>query len=415
VTTMNQTEAPSPFAFASPHEALRELITELRPVNEEHVSLDDAMGRILSRPIKADRDSPPHDVSAMDGYAVRSDGIAEGVTLDVMAEIAIGQPPPVIPAKGCLKISTGACVPEGCDGIIPREKVNERPTQITLGNVKPFVVGQHIRRRGENQQSGEQVVPKGTAITPPVAGALAAFGYAEVWVHRPVRVAILTTGNELQRVASTPEPWQIRDSNGSALLAGLTNRPWIEIITVDRIMDDRETLTDALRSVAGRADLIVTTGGVSMGDHDYLKPALLDVGGRVVYHKLPIRPGKPSLGGLIADPAQPNRNVALVALPGNPVAVAVGIALFVGPVAWALAGFANPQTPRTKTFISNPPKPKPGLWRYLPAKRTEDGIAELLTTKGSGDLAGAALADGYVEIPPSSEGPGPWVFYDATL
>jgi len=412
---MNQAKATSPFVFASPREALRASIATLQGVDEERISLEAAMGRVLSRPIKADRDSPPHNVSAMDGYAVRSNGLANGGTLDVTDEIAIGQPPPPMPAKSCLKISTGACVPEGCDGIIPREQVDERPTQITLGNTTAFVIGQHIRRRGENQKSGEAVVPKGTAITPPVAGALAAFGYADVWVHRPVRVAILTTGNELQSVATKPEPWQIRDSNSLTLRASFANRPWVNIITVERVMDDRAALADALRSNAGRADLIVTTGGVSMGDHDYLKPALLDIGGRVVYHKLPIRPGKPSLGGLIPDPTSPQRSVAVVALPGNPVAVAVGIPLFVGPVARTLAGLADPQTPRTKTLISNPPKPKPGLWRYLPAKRTEDGIAKLLTTQGSGDLAGAAIADGYIEIPPTCEGPGPWVFYDASL
>ena len=412
---MNQAEAASPFAFASPQVALRELIAELSCVDEERVSLDAAMGRVLSRPIKADRDSPPHDVSAMDGYAVRSSDIANGDTLDVVDEIAIGQPPPAMPVDGCLKISTGACVPEGCDGIIPREQVDERPAQITLLTDTPFVVSQHIRRRGENQQSGEQVVPKGAVVTPPAAGALAAFGYAEVWVYRPVRVAILTTGNELQSVASTPEPWQIRDSNSSTLHAGFANRPWIEIVTVEHVMDDRAALADTLRSVAGRADLIVTTGGVSMGDHDYLKPALMYAGGQVVYHKLPIRPGKPSLGGLIPGPTSPKRSVALVALPGNPVAVAVGIPLFVGPVARALGGFTDPQTPRGKVLINNPPKPKPGLWRYLPTRLTEGGVAELLTTKGSGDLAGAALADGYIELPPGCEGPGPWVFYDAAL
>ena len=402
------------FAFTSPHDALRAMLERVHPVPTERVALRESFGRVLAQPLVADRDSPPHDVSAMDGYAVRASMVVEaGGPLSVAGTIAMGQPPPAMPNDACLRISTGACVPAGCDGVLPREQVEEGMDRITLPPTLTFKPGQHIRRAGENARRGDTVVPAGRPITPPVAGALAAFGLARVAVYRPVRVALLTTGNELLPVETRPQPWQIRDSNHSTLHAGLANLPWIQVTQAAHTRDDRAGLAEALRALASTSDLVVTTGGVSMGDQDYLKPALLDCGGTVYYHKLPIRPGKPGLGGQLPDPALPGRAVQIVALPGNPVAVAVGLSLLVLPVARALAGFEKTVPDRPRVAVLNPPAAPLHLWRYLPARRIDHAAAELLTTRGSGDLANAADADGYVEIPPAAEGAGPWLFYDA--
>ena len=351
----------------------------------------------------------------MDGYAVRSDQVQPGASIELVGEIAIGQPAPAMPSHGCFKIGTGACVPAECSGIIPREQVDETRNPITLQDDLTFKPGQHIRRQGENAQQGSQVAAEGTTVTPPVASALAAFGQAVAPVFKQVRVAVLTTGDELLTVSASPEPWQIRDSNGETLSNALSCSPWITIVQAEQIKDDPDKLAAALQAASKQADLIITTGGVSMGDHDYLKPALLQAGGKVVYHKLPVRPGKPSLGGLIPGGLAEERVVPLVALPGNPVAVAVGVPLLIGPIARKLAGMNQPLQHRHMVRLNNPPQKTLPLWRYLPVRLSERGQAEMLSTKGSGDLAGAALADGYVEIPPNSKGPGPWAFYDVTL
>lgn len=407
---------PSTFLFASAREAVGALLNELNPVDVIRTGLVDASGLFLSRCVHSDRDSPPHDVSAMDGYAVCSDTLGGlPATLQVVAEVPMGRPAPAMPGRGCLKIGTGACVPPSCDAVLPREQVEERPGRITLPAGLTIRKGQHIRRRGENAPQGQHILDAGSEITPGVASCLAAFGQAEVDVHRPVRVALLTTGDELLPVHATPEPWQIRDSNTPALLAGLSNRPWVRVVGHRHIEDRRDAVAEAIHSYTTQADLIITTGGVSMGDHDYLKPALTDVGGTVVYHKLPIRPGKPSLGGWAigergADTAQ---RVPVIALPGNPVAVIVGLQLFANPVARALAGSSKPMPARPSVHVINPPDKTLKLWHYLPARLVDHGEAELIASRGSGDMVASAQADGFVEIPPGARGRGPWVFYDA--
>jgi len=412
---MNIAATSTSFTYTCPQDAVQAFIAKLKPVDEVQVPLERASGLILSRSVGADRDSPPHDVSAMDGYAIRMDQIdATGTVLEVIDEIAIGQPAKPMPRTGCLKISTGACVPGGCDGIVPREKVDEKQGRIVIPAGLSFKQGQHIRRRGENIRRGSAVLTQGTPITGPAASALAAFGHKHVWVHRPVRVALLTTGNELMPVDSNPAEWQIRDSNSAALQTGLSAVPWIAMTSIQRISDDLDAISDALATQAQVADLIITTGGVSMGDHDYLRPALINRGGQVIYHKLPIRPGKPSLGGLIRNNTDAC-DVPVLALPGNPVAVVVGLSLFVSPVARALAGHRQSVAVRPRVEIINPPVSSLNLWHYLPAKLIEPGRAEVIKTLGSGDLVGAATADGFVEIPPGAQGRGPWLFYDATL
>lgn len=411
---MSSATPPTGFAYTSPHDAIESLLARLGTVEDEQIDLAVSAGRVLSQPIVADRDSPPSDVSAMDGYAMRSREIKPLATIELLGEIEIGQPAPTMPKTGCFKIGTGACVPEDCDGIIPRELTEESNNSITLKDGLKFLPGQHIRRRGENTREHSVIASLGAMITPPVASALAAFGYANVSVYKKVRVAVLTTGDELQPVESKPEPWQIRDSNATTLCNTLISTPWIEVTLVDHVTDNSDVLSVALRAAAENADVVVTTGGVSMGDRDYLKPALVQASGEVIYHKLPIRPGKPSLGGVLSK-VDPNRPVPVVSLPGNPVAVMAGIPLFIAPVTRKLAGMPQPLPHRPKVQLINPPATKLALWRYLPTRWVQHGSAELVTTMGSGDLAKAALAEGYAEIPPNAKGTGPWVFYDTNL
>lgn len=395
------------FAFDSPHTAVDALTQRLSPITTEMIPLARAAGRVLAQAIHADRDSPPHDVSAMDGYAVRlSDLDTVDALLPIAGEVRIGTPAPALPIGQCLQIDTGACVPIGADAIIPREQTHVIDGKLRYTGQAPIAQGQHIRVHGENTRAGQPVLQPGRAITPAITAALAAFGIDPVPVYRKVRVSVLTTGDELLPVASTPQPWQIRDSNGPTLHTGLAILPWVELVSVSHTADDPAALKQTLSDAAASSDLVLTTGGVSMGQHDYIRPSVEAIGGAVVYHKLPMRPGKPNLGAVLPE------GVALLGLPGNPMAVSVGLSVIVGPVLRHLAGFARAMSNRpTVTLDASPAKTLP-LWRYLPVRMTGHGRAALLPNRGSGDLAQAAMADGLIEIPPGEAAAGPWPLYD---
>lgn len=404
---MSNCDNATGFAFDSPHTAVDALTQRLARVMTEGVPLAHAAGRVLAAPVDADRDSPPHDVSAMDGYAIRlSDIEIYDELLPIAGEVRIGTPAPVLPARQCLQIDTGACVPIGADAVIPREQAEIIDGRLRHAGNTLIVRGQHIRVHGENTRAGQPVLQPGQSITPTVAATLATFGIDPIPVYRKVRVSVLTTGDELLPVASQPEPWQIRDSNGPTLRAGLAIRPWVELVSVSHAADNPATLQQALSEAAASTDLVITTGGVSMGAHDYIRPATEAIGGEVVYHRLPMRPGKPNLGAVL-----PN-GVALLGLPGNPMAVSVGLSVIVAPVLRHLAGFSQAKAHRPAVTLDAPPTKTLPLWRYLPIRMTGDGQASLLPNRGSGDLAGPAMADGLIEIPPGETAAGPWPLYD---
>jgi len=401
---MTRTAAQSRFAFASPDEAIRAMTSRLDPVGVEHVLLTEASGRVLGETIVADRPSPACDVSAMDGYAVRSADLDER-QLPVVGEVAIGQPPPEMPLSAALRIFTGGPVPAGCDAVIPREQVEERPESIRLPADIKIKPGQHIRRRGENGQAGETIVESGTRISPAVAAALAACGVAEPCVHRRIRLGAIVTGNEVLDVAADVEPWQLRDSNGPALATMFANRPWVDWRGVDHAVDDRDPLRQTIAAALADADAVLLTGGVSMGDYDFVPAILAELGCDIIFHKLPIRPGKPVLGA-IGPQGQ-----AVLGLPGNPVSVMTTGRRLALPALRHRAGFvpADPSV-ASVTLVNPDDKPLALHWSRL-VRWVGNGQAELITTRGSGDIISAARSDGFVEIPANQIGPGPWPFY----
>ncbi|MEM9414829.1 MAG: molybdopterin molybdotransferase MoeA [Planctomycetota bacterium] len=380
-----------------PDVAVRAWAQRCKPVATELVPLEHAAGRVLAAPICADRDSPAHDVSAMDGYAVRFADFDDAGQMPVAGEVTTGAAPPDLPQGRALRIFTGGCVPPQAELVIRREDLAETSELIQLkvpaDSLSP---GQHIRRRGENAKANAEIVPPGIAITPAVIGAAASFGVTSPAVYRQVRLGLLITGDELLAPDDQPAPWQIRDSNGPVIASMLQGVPWIDVVAVERGNDDPQQLTRQLAGLLERCDAIVTTGGVSMGDHDYIPAVVQAAGGEVVFHKLPIRPGKPMLGATGPD------GQAILGLPGNPVSAMATLRRFGITALRQLAGFSCSTPLAVQVECSEPVSSTLGLWWYRLAKITPTGSAECVSTRGSGDLASAAQSDGLIEVPPGT-------------
>lgn len=400
-------------ALNTPQDALTRLLAFLTPVTHEPRSWTEVRGRILAQTILSDRDSPPTDVSAMDGYAVRLADLTTEV-LPVVGEITAGQvlPPSRRPAATnedataspvTMRIFTGAAVPAWAEAVIPREDVLEEPGRITLRVPVDFVRrGQHIRRRGENLQAGGQVLEPGTLLTPPALAALAAFGVTQVSVFQRVRLGLVITGNELADPGSTPEPWQIRDSNGPALGSLFAGIPWIDLLEVARVADNLAAIREKLERTLARCDALIVTGGVSAGDYDFVPAALAQLAGvQLLFHKLPIRPGKPILGAL-GPRGQP-----ILALPGNPVSVLTTARYFGVPALLRVAGLRPEHEPQPHVQVAATKDPPSKLWWYRPVTVREPGWVEVVPSCGSGDLVSAARSAGMIEVPPG-EVTGGW-------
>lgn len=381
----------------SPLQAMQLLLPRLTPVDVETLPLSQCAGRILAAPLISDRPSPPADVSAMDGYALRLADAALG-RLPVAAEVAIGHAPPALPSGQVLRIFTGGAVPPEADAVIPREQVREMDREIQIPADLEIRPSQHIRRAGDNLAPGQNVVAAGTPITAPVAAALAAFGCATPRVYRRIRLSIIVTGNELLPVESSPQPWQLRDSNGPMLAALFNHVPWINLLPWRHVSDDSAGIQSALHDALQMSDAVLLTGGVSMGDHDYVPAAVEAAGGQTVFHKLAIRPGKPLLGAV--GPA----HQAIFGLPGNPLSSLITARRLAAVALRKLAGFGDPDPPPPAVQLANPDPQRSALWWYRPVRLLKPALAELVHSQGSGDLVSAARSDGFVEIPPEQKG-----------
>ncbi len=395
------TKPSPPSACSGPAEALRLLAEHLASVADEPVDLHHAVGRVLAQPVDADRDSPAHDVSAMDGYAVRLAELADD--MPVAGEVTTGSGPPAMPDGAAMAIFTGGCVPTGADAVIRREDVVESPGRIRLAIARDAIEpGANIRRQGENLAAGARVVDAGALIDAPVMAALASFGASRPRVYRRVRVGVIVTGDELRHVHDAPAPWQVRDSNGPALAAMFAALPWVDLQGIRHVPD---TLDDLIAAAAGQlpgCDALLLTGGVSMGDHDHVPEALEAAGARQLFHRLPIRPGKPLLA------AVGPQGQAILGLPGNPVSVMVTARRFALAALRRRAGLVGGDDAPAAARLTNPDDKALKLWWHRPVRFVEPGVAELVPGKGSGDVAAAAGSDGFVEIPPGACGAGPW-------
>lgn len=379
-------------------EALAEIRAHVRPLAAARVSLADALGCVLAEDVASDVDSPPHDKSVVDGYAVRAADIgADGVSLAVIEEIVAGAVPRrVVTAGGASRIMTGAPLPDGADAVV----MVERTQLIEPGTVRlapqQVVPGQNIVPRAASMRRGEPVLAAGHLLRPMEIGLLAEVGRHEVLAFPRPKVAVLATGNELVSPAEVPAAGQIRNSNGAMLLAAVRG-VGSDGVDLGIGRDDRESLrrlmTDGLR-----CDVLVISGGVSAGVLDLVPGVLADLGVRQVFHKVNIKPGKPMWFGVHAadGPAK-----LVFGLPGNPVSSLVCFELFVRPALRVLAG--QHFSPRA-TIIARLAAPfthRGDRPTYYPARATvgRDGYTvEPLAWQGSGDLRTLASANALIHF-----------------
>jgi molybdopterin molybdotransferase len=389
----------------SPDVLVSHLAQRLVSVDTETIAMADTVGRVLAQPIVADRDNPPVDVSAMDGYAVRLKDLS-GEALPVGGEVPMGQAPPTLPPRTAVRIFTGGAVPAEADAVIRREFTDESPGQVRIHpNTADLKPGANIRRRGENTKAGQTVIEPGRAVTAAHTAALAAFGVQQVDVYRKVRVAIVVTGDELRQPDEDIQPTAIRDSNGPTLRAILAPLPWVQTISITHALDDRGALRLHLQERLSETDVLITTGGVSMGDHDHVPNVIKELGGEVIFHGLPIRPGRPMFGALGTS------GQLILGLPGNPLSVMTTMTRFGLPLIYQLAGGSDQALCPTRVCVKNPDTHTHGLDWFRPVRLAKPGEVELVSSKGSGDVASLACSDGFIVQPAGSPVPTDALFW----
>ncbi len=381
--------------------AIAQLAERLKCVDAEDCLTERSRGRVLAAALVADRDSPAIDVSAMDGYAVRLSDL-DGQPLPVAAIVAAGTAPKSLAVGQTVRIFTGAAVPREADCVIRREDTIELPGHMRVAvPLDSLHTGQNIRRRGENTKIGEVVLPRGTILNAPAMGAVATFAPAQLAVQKRVRVVVLNTGDELANLGAQVEPWQIRDSNGPLLETWLRQLPWIDFVCRKHVGDSLASVQAAIAAHLPQADAILLTGGVSMGDTDFVPEAIAKMGGQVAFHRLPIRPGRPVLGACLDGKL-------LIGLPGNPISVAVTSRVIGLPLLRKLAGIMPAEEPLKRCILGNADeKTLPLVW-YRLVKIGPDSEVNLIDSQSSGDLVALSLSDGFVEIPMGARGSGPW-------
>lgn len=383
------------------HAAIKKLADCLTTVSSERVGNVEVVGRVLANPLLADRDSPALNVSAMDGYALRLEDVGKK-TLPVSNTIPAGSSPIAIPAGSAVRIFTGAPTPPNAGCVIKREDVVEKADEITL-NESNIRAGLNIRLQGENAKAGQLLLNTASLIGASEVAAVASFGSSQVEVFKRLRVSILNTGDELVPAGQPVQPWQIRDSNGPTLNAWLTGLPFVQPSQPKHVGDTLAEVETALLDALEQSDVVLLTGGVSMGDTDYVPDAIRNIGGNVCFHRLPIRPGRPVLGA--------HRDGKLIlGLPGNPVSVAVTSRVIGLPLLQHMSGLTNPPVLETRHVTNADSKTLHLLWFRL-VTETTGGYLEFTASRGSGDLVSLAQSSGFVEIPAGESGPGPWPFH----
>jgi molybdopterin molybdotransferase len=385
--------------------AIHSLGEQLRLNSIQPVPCGLAAGKILAEALVADRDSPAIDVSAMDGFAVRLDE-ATSQPLAIVGTAAAGEPDQSLSPGTAIRIFTGAPVPRGADTVVQREWTEEKDGLVSLmASASGLFRGQNIRRQGENIRCGQAILPVGTFLSAVRMSVVATFAQPEIKVFRPVRVVILNSGDELIPPGMPVQPWQIRDSNGPVLESLLRQRSWIELVSRETVSDDLSKLVDRLTCWLPKADAILLTGGVSMGDRDYVPQAITEVGGKIVFHRLPIRPGRPILGAI--GPA----GQLIVGLPGNPVSVAVTARRFALGWLRKLGGLSLEDEAVHLRSLAPSDESKLDLIRYRIVRQLTTGEVELVDARGSGDLVSLGNSHGFIEVPTGESGGGPWPYY----
>lgn len=410
-----QEHANSVLSFEDARHVVEEHASHLRPRGKELLDLLDSAGHILAEPIAADRPFPPFPRSARDGYAVRAADVATvPATLDVIGEIKAGAPlddsSVKIAAGQAAAIMTGAPVPEGADAVVMVEYTALQEGRVEIQ--RTIASGDNIVPLGSEARRGEALLTPGMRLDYAAIGVAASVGRLHVLAYARPRIALLSTGDEVVDIDVPPGPTQIRNSNSYSLAAQVLaagGEPQLLPIARDETSRLSELITDGLD-----ADLLLITGGVSMGKYDLVEQVLAEFQAEFFFTGALIQPGRPIVFGRIPSNEPSGKPVYFFGLPGNPVSTMVTFELFARPILEALAG----RTPRPLMFLharlKSEIKVRPGLKRFLPANLSgefEHAEVELARWQGSGDIAAAARANCYIVVPSDRERipAGEWV------
>lgn len=373
-------------------EAQARLLALATPLPAEPTSLDDASGRFLAEALVARRDQPWSALSAMDGYAIRFADLPGPWTL--AGAIQAGALPPTDPiAPGtAVRIFTGAPMPPGADTVVVQEDVSAQGDRVTLTGDGPSARERHVRPRASDFRDGQILLPAGTRIGAPQIALAALAGHGEMPVRAPPRVAILSTGDELIAPGAPCPPGKLPASNG-IMLRAMAEAAGAQVVLDALVADDLASISAALAS-AGGADIIVTSGGASVGDHDLVRPALEAAGGTIDFWRIAMRPGKPLIVGRLGG-------ALFLGLPGNPISALVTGSLFLLPLIRHLAGASDP-LPRSRPMRLSGTLPATGTRAdYLRARTDGDQVAPM-TVQDSGAMTSAATAEALIVRPPGA-------------
>jgi molybdopterin molybdotransferase len=391
-------------------DALDVVLEHARPLGVEEIPLELAVNRYLAEPVVAPLELPPFTNSAMDGFALRH-ADTPGL-LDVVGESAAGSPfTGVIGPGQAVTISTGAVLPQGADAVAPIEWVSPATTAPTHGtaiNVPRSVPHDHsIRHSGSDVRRGDEVLPAGIRVGAGQIGAAAALGMTSLRCGRLPRVAVLTTGNELRPSGEPLGPGEIYDSNGPLLRAALASAG-AEVTLLPTAADTRDAHRAAIEQ-ALQFDVVLSTGGVSVGGHDLVREIERELGVHELFWRIAMKPGKPLSFGvrdrtLSRGPAgqSPHQSTLVFGIPGNPVSVLVCFELFVRPALTAMQGAAAPRPPFTRAVLVSAVAQNPERDEMIRVRRDADGRVEPLRGQQSHQLALSARSDGLARIPAGS-------------
>ena len=388
---------------------VNEILQESRKLNHasdiESVTLDQAINRILAEDLLSPIDVPAADNSAMDGFAFNGDCLGNNetlVTLKIVGTAYAGKPYEGAVGPGeCLKIMTGAVMPHDCDTVIPQEfteSANESLVGFKQNQVKR---GENRRLRGEDLQSGKAAIAAGRLLRPSDLGLAASLGIASLKVHRKLKVAILSSGDELRPLGQPLDAGSIYDSNRYSL-TGLLNRLNLEIIDCGIVRDDPASLKAAFLEAAAKADVLISSGGVSVGEADFTKQIMQELGD-VGFWKIAMRPGRPMAFGMLKPVEGSQRKTLFFGLPGNPVAVMVTFYQFVRSALLQLNGASQTEQPMTQAIAEAPIRKKSGRTEFQRAimGRGLDGkpTVKLTGSQGAGILRSMSEANCFVILP----------------
>ncbi|HLQ25487.1 MAG TPA: gephyrin-like molybdotransferase Glp, partial [Acidiferrobacterales bacterium] len=377
-------------------EALRRIDSEITPISGiERVAVRSALGRVLAEDVHSHIDVPAHTNSAMDGYAVAGVDLAESGSreLRVIGTAWAGRPfTGVVRPGDCVRIMTGAKMPSGTDTVVMQERAERVGDVIRIGSGnRP---GQNVRQAGEDIAKGGIVLAAGKKLLPAELGLLASLGFVEITVKRRLRVAFFSTGDELRSAGEALAEGDIYDSNRYTLHAMLT-RLGVDVTDMGVVRDRREDLERALKEAAQAADAVITSGGVSVGEADFIKETLASLG-RVNFWKIAMKPGRPLAFGRIA-------NAVFFGLPGNPVSVMVTFYEFVQPALRRLMGQTDTRSPRIMVPCVSRLKKTPGRMEFQRGILETESNGRLVVRstgeQGSGILSSMSKANCFIVLP----------------